>query len=152
MKRSVLIFGFLVLSILQVQLMAQNNKETEIKSIKDVILKAVDAMYNQGDIEQIRKYYHPGYILFMMKDNYLQYTTLFNRIEYRRRGHEKGEYPAKEKATVKFVTVDVVGTAATVQFHYYRGERQTCEDFMSLYKFKEGWRIVSQTTYHYPEK
>ena len=42
--------------------------------------------------------------------------------------------------------------AAAVKQDFYRGKRRTCTDFLSLYKFKEGWRIVSWTTYHHPEK
>jgi hypothetical protein len=121
----------------------------EQAAVKETILKAVDAMYNQGDIEAIRRCYHPGYILLVMREDALVSVPLDQRIEAVKKGHERGEYPAKERVSIRFRHVTVAGTAAAGYFEYLRGDKHTCDDLMSLYRFESGWRIVHQTTHHY---
>ncbi len=122
--------------------MLNNNEE-----IKDFVNKAVDTMYNQKNVEKIRQYYHPGYTLFKMRNNTLVTMPLHNRCSF---NIEKSETKDEnsEKVTIRFKSVSMYETAATVCFDYFKGDRQTCVDFMSLYKFDKGWRIVSQTTHH----
>ncbi len=127
------------------------NPDDAKQQVKETIQKAIDAMYNLGDIERIRKHYHPGYILQIMNQNYLSVIPLHNRIEKKRQDHQKGVYPTKDKISIKFISINVQGHAAIVYFDYFKGKQKTCADFMSLYRFKEGWRIVNQTSYHYPE-
>jgi hypothetical protein len=66
----------------------------EHAAVRETILKAVDAMYNRGDIEAVRRYYHPAYILLVMREDDLASLPLEQRIEARKKGHERGEYPA----------------------------------------------------------
>lgn len=127
----------------------QHRNPSRTKDVQDAVLDAVEAMYNQGDIERIRAHYHPEYVLLQIKENELQRTPLQDRIELRRKGHEEGEYPRKKKVSIRFVSTDIVDTAATVHFEFIHGGVHTCDDFMSLYRFDEGWRIVCQTTYHH---
>ena len=44
----------------------------------------------------------------------------------------------------EFTTVDVTGNAATVRLELYRDGKHTFTDYLSLYRFQDGWRIVSK--------
>ncbi len=124
-------------------------KETHQKEdIKHVIVKAIDAMYNTGNIEEIEKYYHQDFILFLNREYQLAKVTLNRILEGVKYKNAQGFYPARNKVTIDIVDVQLYNTAATVRFHYYVEEVQTCEDFMSLYFIDNQWKIVSQTTYH----
>ena len=139
----------LILFLLTVSLSAQISENAEKEAVKETVQKAIDANYNSGNIELIEKFHHPGFNLLIVNNNKLHYISLKRIIKGVENKKAKGEYPPKEKISIKFLSVEVAGYAATTRFDYYKGEKHTCADFMSLYKFKEGWRIVSQTTYHY---
>jgi hypothetical protein len=50
----------------------------------------------------------------------------------------------------KFVNVAVSGTAASVVLELYRNNKKIFTDNLLLYKFDEGWRIVSKTYFRHP--
>ena len=148
-----LFFVILFSILLIVSLFSLDSKNAEIDAIEEVVQIAFDAYYNDGDIELIKKYFHPGSnLLSMTRDNSLLYYFRHNFIDRVKQRKERGMYPPKKRVSIKFLRIDVVRNAAAVKQDFYRGERRTCTDFLSLYKFKEGWRIVSWTTYHHPEK
>jgi hypothetical protein len=68
---------------------------------------------------------------------------------------EKRKAEAKPDAKIirtdaTFLSVDVTGTAATVKLELYREGKKIFTDYIVLYKFTEGWRIVSKTFYRHP--
>jgi len=148
------IIFIIVLSILLViSLFCLDVKDAEIDAIEEVVQIAFDAYYNDGDIKLIKKYFHPGFnFLSMTRDNSLLYYFRHNFIDRVKQQKERGKYPPKKRVSIKFLSIDVIGNAAAVKQDFYRGERRTCTDFLLLYKFKEGWRLVSWTTYHRSEK
>lgn len=148
-----IIFLIFLSILLFIPLFCLDGKDAEIDAIEEVVQIAFDAYYNDGDIELIKKYFHPGFnLLSMTRDNSLLYYFRHNFIDRVKKQKERGKYPPKKRVSIKFLCVDVVGNAAVVKEDFYRGERRTCTDFLSLYKFEEGWRIVSWTTYYHPEK
>ncbi len=50
----------------------------------------------------------------------------------------------------KFVQVDVTGNAAVVKLELHRGGKHTFTDYIVLYNFSNGWKIVSKTYYRHP--
>jgi len=141
---------FLLAFLLHLQgVKAASDGNTEELEVKNVIEYAIDAMYNKGDIELIKTHYHPDYeLLLLVEGNKLYKMSLNERIQHVKEGQQNQAYPPKEHVSIKFEFVDVAYSTATVKFDYFRAGRQTCIDIMTLYKFEEGWRIVSQTTHH----
>ena len=45
----------------------------------------------------------------------------------------------------EFTHVDVTGDAAVVRLELYRDGKHTFTDYLSLYRFADGWKIVSKT-------
>lgn len=150
MKKINFVILFSVLLVLPLFCLDSKNAETE--AIKESVQKAFDAYYNNGDIDLIKKYFHPGFnLLLLTRDNSLLYYFRHNLIDRAELQKDRDKYPPKKRISIKFLSIDVVGNAATVKQDFYRGKRRTCTDFLSLYKFKEGWRIVSWITYHHSE-
>ena len=63
---------------------------------------------------------------------------------------ERNPTPPEIPSRAEFTAVNVAGNAATVQFEVYRGDEHIFSDFMSLYKFEDGWKIVNKIYYSHP--
>ena len=144
MKRNVLIIMAFFLSL---NILAQ-----EKPGDKEQILKTIDKAYVQGlqngkNIENIKKGFHPGFNLLGVDQNdnltKLPIYTWYDMVEGR---IEAGKKPEVE-TTAKYPLVDITGNAAVVKVELYREGKMIFTDYLSLYKFEEGWRIVSKI-YH----
>jgi len=57
---------------------------------------------------------------------------------------------APRETTAKFLGVEITATAATCKVELCRGGKQVFTDFLALYRFEDGWKIVSKTFYRHP--
>lgn len=144
MKRSILFFAAVLLSVC---IMAQ-----EQASDRDVILKTIDKAYVQGlqngkDIENILKGFHPGFnLLGVDQNNHLSKLPIYTWYDMAEGRVAAGKIPEVE-TTAKYPMVDITGNAAVVKVELFREDKMIFTDYLSLYKFEEGWRIVSKI-YH----
>jgi hypothetical protein len=53
--------------------------------------------------------------------------------------------------TCKIPLVHVTGYAAMAIVEIYNEEKQIYTDYMNLYKFGNGWKIVTKTFYAFPK-
>jgi len=53
---------------------------------------------------------------------------------------------------VNLLAVNVSGKEASVKLEFYVADKLTYIDYLSLYKFEDGWKIVSKIFYRFPEK
>ena len=62
---------------------------------------------------------------------------------------KEGELPrtGDDMVSVKFITIDITGTAAMTKIEFYVGEKLTYVDYISLYKFENGWKMVNKIYY-----
>lgn len=146
MKKLILVSLILSSSILFAQ-----NTEVEQEAIKKVIQTAyVDGLQNEGDAAKIDSGIHPDFVLLGIgKDNEMwKYTITDWKAKVLER-REKGELPktGDQMVNVKFVTVDVTGNAAMVKLEFYVGDTLTYVDYISLYKFNDGWKMVNKIFY-----
>ena len=148
MKR---IFTIIMLSSFILGAFAQNESD------KKAIIKTIDAAYVQGlqngqNIENINKGFHPGFnLLGLDQGNNLTKYPIYTWEASVRKRVESGQLPPV-KTTAKFPLIDITGNAAVVKVELYHGEKQIFTDYLSLYKFEEGWRIVSKIYYRIPQK
>ena len=144
MKRSIVFFVTVLTSL---TMLAQ-----EKSADKDMILKTIDLAYVQGlqngeDIDNILKGFHPGFnLLGVDQNNHLTKLPIYTWYDMAEARIEAGKKPEVE-TTAKYPLVDITGNAAIVKVELYREDKMIFTDYLSLYKFKEGWRIVSKI-YH----
>ena len=142
MKR---IFLFLIL-VVPFSSFAQTDEE----AIKQVISSAyIDGIQNRGDVEAIRKGFHPTFTMLRMADNDIKPLPIEEWITNIEKAKASNE-PAPPKAEAKFLNVDITGNAAVVKLDLFRAGKKTFTDYLVLYKFSEGWKIVSKTFYRHP--
>ena len=123
---------------------------TEEESIKQVINSAyVEGIQNNGSVDDIRKGIHPTFTMLRLVDNQVKPYPIeewIANIEKQR----KESAPAVPRAEARFISTDITGNAAVVKLELYRGGKKTFTDYLVLYKFTEGWRIVSKTFFRHP--
>lgn len=141
--KKIFVIAFVAISSLA---FAQSDED----QVKAVIESAyIGGIHNGGPIEDIRKGFHPSFIMFVSSNNEVKQTPIEEWIT----NIEKNRATIKtdgSKATAKFITVSVVGSSANVQLELYRKDKKVFTDNLLLYKFSEGWRIVSKTFYRHP--
>jgi len=121
--------------------------EKEKAAIKKVILSAYrDGIVNVGDVEAIKKGFHPEFnLLGLNKDKTgIWKLPIADWTKHVEKGKKEGKYPPKEKVSFKFLLVDVVGDAGFAKIEFYKGEKLAYTDFLSLYKFNDGWKLVAK--------
>ena len=140
-----LLFGCLV-----IQAYPQN-----ADSEKKEIIKVIDAAYVQGihnvsATENISKGFHPGFnLLGIDQNNNLTKLPIYTWEASVNKRVEVGQSPAVE-TIAKYPMIDITGTAAVAKVELYRDGVQIFTDYLFLYKFEEGWRIVSKVYYRIP--
>ncbi|TRX66323.1 nuclear transport factor 2 family protein [Carboxylicivirga sp. M1479] len=143
----ILVFVFVFLAV-----KAQSN-EQEIKAIKKVIQSAyVEGIQNEGDVAKIDAGIHPDFKLLGIGENgsiwKLPIAEWKQKVIERKK---KGELPRSgdDLISIKFLSVDVTGTAAVAKFEFYVGKELKYVDYISLYKFSDGWKLVSKIFYKF---
>lgn len=130
---------------------AQENETEELK-IKEVIQNAyVDGLQNNGDVKNIEKGFHPGFNLLGINDNMLTKFPIYSWIEsFNKRKAKNPSVAAEEKLiTCDYLLIDITGNAAMAKIQLKRNSELLFTDYLQLYKFDEGWKIVSKIYYRH---
>jgi hypothetical protein len=118
---------------------------TDELAIKQVIEKAyIEGIHTTQDEATVRSGFHRDFAMLVLQDDALDKVTVeewLPRVEVMKR-----ENPDLWAAEVRhtFELVDVAGYAAVAKLEVYRGDVHFSTDYLLLYRFKEGWRIVSK--------
>jgi len=70
-----------------------------------------------------------------------------------KKGKAEGKFPrtGDKKVSIKFLDIDITGTAAVAKIEFYVGDIKKYVDYISLYKFETGWKMVNKIFYKFPE-
>ncbi len=131
-------------------------QESEKEAIKKVIQTAyVDGLQNEGDLAKIDSGIHPGFNLIGIgEEDEMWVLTIDEWKKKTEKKKEEGKFPrlGDQKVAVKFVNIDITGTAAVAKIEFYVGDVKMFVDYISLYKFESGWKMVNKIFYRFPEK
>ncbi|NOZ74949.1 MAG: nuclear transport factor 2 family protein [FCB group bacterium] len=116
------------------------------KMIRQVVTQAyVDGLQNWGDLEKTKKGFDPTFqLLIKGKNNRLQRYAIADWIENISRKKKNFPDGPDQRTTVKFIFVDITGDAAVSKIVLFQSEKPVYTDYLSLYRFQDGWRIVSK--------
>ncbi|MEN8223492.1 MAG: nuclear transport factor 2 family protein [Acidobacteriota bacterium] len=124
---------------------ADEKLDRDKESIKVVIKSGyVDGFFNEGSITQMKKCFHDSFVMFSRNGENLSKMTVDRWYEHVKAEKKRGKYPVKERVSVKFLHIDVTLNAAMVKIALIRGGKRFYTDYLSFYKFPEGWRLVSK--------
>lgn len=126
---------------------SQGKEEEAIKKV--ITISYVEGLQNKGTVEDIEKGFHPGFELLGVRNNELTKWPIYSWVEYHGKKLEADPAPPAEedRMTAEFPLVDVTGNAAIAKVELYKGGRMIFTDYLSLYKFEDGWKVVSKI-YH----
>lgn len=118
------------------------------EAIKKVIQTGyVDGLQNFGDLEVTKKCFYPGFFItnYNPANNQISHTTIYNWIDGVEKTKASGNIPAR-KITVEFEMIDITGYTAMAKIKLFEnGTKLLFTDYLLLYKFAEGWKIVQKT-------
>ncbi len=141
--RRILAAGCLI--VLAAAALAVAEQTGEAADVKAVVQSAyVEGVHVRGDASLMRAGFHPDFRMLVLRDGKLTAVTLdewAGRIETRAK--ENPDAPAAP-ITAEFARVDVTGNAAVAKVEIYRSGKHTFTDYLSLYKFPDGWKIVGK--------
>jgi hypothetical protein len=118
---------------------------TEEEAIKEVIEEAyIRGIHGNQDEKTVNSGFHRDFAMLVLQDDIIDKVTVdewLDRIETM-----KADNPELwgAKTTHSFRLVDVTGYAAVAKLDVYKGATHFSTDYMLLYKFEDGWRIVSK--------
>jgi hypothetical protein len=120
--------------------------DDEAAAVRAVVEAAyVRGVHAQFDAAAMRQGFHPDFRMLVLREGRLEAVTLeewIARLEKRRREQPAAAPPS---VTHAFTFTDVAGHAASVRVELHRDGRHAFSDYLSLYKFPDGWKIVSKT-------
>lgn len=146
MKKFIIFFSLLTVPFF---LAAQESDED---AIKKVIQEAyVDGLQNKGDLQKTKDGFHPDFNLLGLKNDELTKLPIDKWIGYAEKSKEQNPAPppADKLVSVEFVNIDITGSAACAKIELYQNEKKIYTDYLSLYKFSDGWKIVSKIYYRH---
>ena len=122
------------------------------KAIRTVIQSAyVDGLQNWGDSEVIRAGFHPTFeLLSKTNDNQIKKLNISDWIELVE--SRKAQNPGGPEfiTTMEILNIDITVDAAAVKLDLIRNEKRIFTDYLLLYKFEEGWKIVGKIFHRLP--
>ena len=120
--------------------------EKEVEAVKRVIEEAyMDGINRNQDKEAAKIGFHRDFRMLVLRDDELSKVSIdewFDRIEGRKA--ENPEMFRNRVSRAVFHLVDVAGNAAVAKLDVYRNDEFYSTDYMLLYKFVDGWKIVSK--------
>lgn len=126
----------------------------EQQAVVDVVSAAyVDGIHNFRDPAAIRAGFHPDFeMLILNKEGKLEKLPIAKWIERIEAQNVKEPPPTdgQRSTAAVFPSVEVTGSAAVAKVELTRGGKLVFTDYLSLYKFPEGWKIVGKIFYRHP--
>jgi hypothetical protein len=128
---------------------AAADKDDVVRVVTDAYIKGV---HINRDAAAMRAGFHPDFrMLVLGADGKMSAVTLEDwagRVEKAAANPNAPKLPAVK---YEFTHVDIQGTAAVVRVELWRDGVLTFTDYLSLYKFPEGWKIVGKIYFTHPK-
>lgn len=126
--------------------------EKEKEVIKNVIQTAyVEGLQNKGNVEDVEEGFHSGFNLLGVRDNMLTKFPIYSWIQsFEKRKADDPTPPTEEqKVTCDYLLIDITGNAAMAKIQLTKNNEIIFTDYLQLYKFEDGWKIVSKIYYRH---
>ncbi len=127
---------------------AQQTREDEL-AIRELIREAyVNGVFNKGVVRNIELGFSEHFEMIGLEENgqtrIVTYADLIKRVE---KNKAAGKYPLppQEQVSVRYHKIDVEGQLANVKLTFLVGNKARYIDFLALYKYPGGWKLVNKT-------
>lgn len=141
-KKSLIVLLGLTLFFV-VQCFAQTTEEEKRAIVELIIESYIEAAHNNIDIDVLKKGFHESFTSQSMHHDRLVITTLRQWIILLNR--EKWLRPDwNNRTTVEIQVIGIEGNAAVAKVDIYNNQVHDFTDFLSVYKFTDGWKITNK--------
>jgi ketosteroid isomerase-like protein len=124
--------------------------DAEKKAVVQVITDAyINGVHAKPDPDAMRRGFHPDFRMLVLTDGKMTAVTLDEWAGRVAKGAANANAP-KPAIKADFPQVDVTGTVASARVEVYRDGKHAFTDQLLLYKFADGWKIVSKAYYTHP--
>ena len=115
----------------------------------DAARAVVQSAYVEGvhvslDAAKMRLGFHPDFRMLMLRDGKLTQVTLEEWIGRMEANAKQNPNAPKPSIRADFPLVEVTANEAVVKVELYRDGKHAFTDYLMLYKFPDGWKIVSK--------
>jgi type II secretory pathway component PulC len=148
--KNTIIFRIMILTLFVLSGILTAN-DTEKKAVMSVVEEAyVKGVHAEPSGEAMRKGFHPDFIMFVQDGEKVTKVTRDEWIARIEAGKAKNSGAPKPVVKHDFPMVEVTGKAAVVKVELHRDGKHVFTDFISLYKFENGWKIIGKIFYRHP--
>ncbi len=124
--------------------------DAEKKAVIQVITDAyINGVHAKPDPDAMRRGFHPDFRMLVLTDGKMTAVTVDEWAGRVAKGAANANAP-RPAIKAEFPQVEVTGTVASARVEVYRDGKHTFTDQLLLYKFGDGWRIVSKAYYTHP--
>lgn len=141
----------LAAAVLVVAPVVAAQSDAESKAVIQVINDAyINGVHAKPDAAAMRRGFHPDFRMLVLTDGKMSAVTL---DEWAGRVEKSAANTSAPRPAIKadFPQVSVTGNTASVRVEVYRDGKHTFTDYLLLYKFSDGWKIVSKAYYAHPK-
>lgn len=130
------IFSLLFVALLALPAFADSGTE----AIEEAVVRGyVDGIWREAREELVRSGFHPSFVLHVLQDGEVTNVSLDAWLE---RLDLTGERNPRVRHELEILSH--TGSAAAARVEIYEGERHLYTDYLGLYHFDDGWKIVSK--------
>lgn len=152
MRRGRLFLTILAVLVISAGAVSPSHAGDEEAAVKETIINAyVKGIHIDRDIPAIRKGFHPSFTMFIRKGEEVRTLSIDDWVKSIEKSKEKNPDGPDYKVTSDIPMVSVSGDAAVAKVMIYRDEKLIYSDYMSLYKFEDGWKIVGKIYYSHKD-
>jgi hypothetical protein len=120
------------------------DKELAKKEIESVITKSyIEPLYLYGDLEKIKEGFHEEFRMNVLYNGVYSIRTRDEWIE-RLRNNSLAANAVKITYTWEFNLIDVEDQTAVVKLTVNEEGKLKYIDYLTLYKFENGWRVITK--------
>lgn len=124
--------------------------EADEAAVKKVVVEAyLEGVHITGDPGAMRQGFHPDFEMLMLRDGELGRMPISEWITMVEQARKKGRYDENPDVSYEFPLVSVAGDAAVVRVEVHKDGAHVFTDFLSLYRFEDGWKIVGKIYHRY---
>lgn len=138
MISKVSLFLLLIAGITGVQAGAQ-----DAKAIEAVITSSyIEPLYQQGDPDKIRDGFHEEFHMYILHQGEFMIRTRDEWIERIKRS--RANDPEPRNFSWHFDMIDAQDQTAIVKLSIKENNKLKYVDYLTLYKFEEGWKVITK--------
>ncbi len=145
MRRVFLVTLAVVLLLSAVLFAGEAENDKEKAAIEKVIENAyIKGVHTEWDADAARGGFHPEFVMLILEKDGIRKLPIAEWVKSIERNKQNNPEGPRDEITYEIPMVDVTGDAAVAKIELYKDGMHIFTDYMSLYKFADGWKIVGK--------